>query len=114
MTKPRATTSSRTTKHDLAATLARERSLPFLSETEIAEICAPLSMPAYQAKYLKRLGLIVNRKPNGRLLVARGEFERVLIGRQPEPDSALSAQPNRAALLQVIEGSKRGQKAQRH
>jgi hypothetical protein len=58
--------------------------LPFLSDEEIAEICAPLVMPAYQIKYLAKLGLVVRRKPNGRPLVARGEFERVLIGHQPE------------------------------
>lgn len=88
--------------------------LPFLSDAEIAEICAPLSVPGYQVKFLERLGLIVKRKPNGRPLVARGEFERVLIGRQPEAaQNASSGQPDRAALLQVIRGGKRGAQAQR-
>lgn len=88
--------------------------LPFLSDDEIAKICAPLSVPGYQVKYLKKLGLIVNRKPNGRPLVARGEFERVLVGRQPEREqNAASGQPDRAALLQVIRGGRRGAQAQR-
>ena len=62
----------------------RREPLPamFLSDTEIAEICAPLVMPAAQRRYLTSLGLLVRAKPNGRPLVARGEFERVLIGGQ--------------------------------
>ena len=88
--------------------------LPFLSDAEIAEICQPLVMPAAQCRHLQRLGLIVKRKPNGRPLVARGEFERVLIGRQPEAQNCQpGAQPNRGALLQLIE-SRRGKKAQGH
>lgn len=87
--------------------------LPYLTDAEIAEICAPLVMPAAQLRYLKRLGLVVNAKPNGRPLVARGEFNRVLIGRQPEqPQNAGSSQPNRAALLSLIKGSKNGAQAQ--
>lgn len=89
--------------------------LPFLSDEEIAAICAPLVVPAYQIKYLTKLGLIVHRKPNGKPLVARGEFERVLVGRRPEPEhNAAPGQPDRAALLQVIRGGKRGAQAQRH
>ncbi|MEJ7685674.1 MAG: DUF4224 domain-containing protein [Variovorax sp.] len=88
--------------------------LPFLSDAEIEGICQPLKAPSAQCRYLSRLGLVVNRKPNGKPLVARGEFERVLIGRQPEAQNPPAGQPNRAALLQLINGSKRGQKAQGH
>ena len=87
----------------------------FLTDAEIAEICQPLVAPSAQRRYLASLGLIVQRKPNGRPLVARGEFERVLIGRAPEPasPSAGPGQPNRAALLQVIKGGRRGPQTQR-
>lgn len=86
--------------------------LPFLTDAEIADICEGLSVPAYQVKYLQRLGLIVNRKPNGKPLVARGEFERVLVGRQPEQaqNGQPGAQPNRGALIQLFEGRRRGKK----
>ena len=87
--------------------------LPFLSDAELAEICAPLTNGAAQVRYLERLGLKVARKPNGRPLVARGEFERVLIGRTAEPTQSAATQPNRAALLKVFEGGKRGAQAQR-
>jgi hypothetical protein len=89
---------------------------PFLSDEEISRLCDPLEQPAAQIRYLKKLGLVVNRKPNGRPLVARGEFDRVTIGRQHEhanhPPSS-TGQPNMAALLQVIRGGKRGAQAQR-
>jgi hypothetical protein len=85
---------------------------PFLTDAEIADLCAPLKNGAAQVRYLCRLGLIVNRKPNGRPLVARGEFERVLVGRAAEPAQNASAQPNRAGLLQMIHGGRRGTQAQ--
>ena len=52
--------------------------LPFLADDEISALCDGLTMPGAQCRYLARLGLLVNRKPNGRPLVARSEFERVL------------------------------------
>lgn len=53
-------------------------SLPYLTDAEIADICEPLVMPAAQCRHLERLGMHIARKPNGRPLVARSEFERVL------------------------------------
>lgn len=54
-------------------------SLPFLTQSEIDEICAPLTQPLAQRRFLaKTLKLQVHEKPNGRPLVARSEFERVL------------------------------------
>lgn len=87
--------------------------LPFLSDDEIAQICDPLIAPAAQRRYLARLGLVVNRKPNGKPLVARAEFDRVLVGRAPEATAQNApGQPNRAALLQLLGGGRRGTKAQ--
>lgn len=85
---------------------------PFLTDSEIASICDPLVAPAAQRRFLASLGLVVNAKPNGRPLVARGEFDRVLIGRQPEQSKNGAAQPNRTALLQIIKGGKRGTQTQ--
>jgi hypothetical protein len=51
---------------------------PYLTDAEIAAICEPLVMPGAQYRHLVRLGLHAARKPNGRPLVARSEFERVL------------------------------------
>lgn len=79
---------------------------PYLSDAEIEDICAPLVMPSAQRRHLARLGMVVKAKPNGRPLVARGEFERVMIGRQPEASLTAASEPNRAALLQVLSGGK--------
>jgi hypothetical protein len=80
----------------------------FLTDTEVAEICAPLVMPAAQLRFLQRLGMVVKAKPNGRPLLARGEFERVMIGRQPDASTKSANEPNRAALLQVLNGGRSG------
>lgn len=84
----------------------------YLSDAEIADICAPLVMPSAQRRYLERLGMMVKAKPNGRPLLARGEFERVMIGRRSEEPSRTASEPNRAALLEMLTGGKsRGTKA---
>lgn len=51
---------------------------PYLSDEQIADICDPLVQPGAQYRHLVKLGLHVARKPSGRPLVARSEFERVL------------------------------------
>ena len=75
---------------------------PYLTKAEIDDICDPLKLPGAQVRHLQRLGMIVKRKPNGQPLVARGEFDRVMIGRQTEPQPNKTSQPNRAGLLQLI------------
>ena len=52
--------------------------LPFLSDAELAALRDGLEQPAAQLRYLKRLGLHVERKPSGRPLLMRSELERVL------------------------------------
>ena len=48
-----------------------------LTDTEIAAICAPLVQGAAQVRYLRDvLRLPVQRKPNGRPLVRRCDWER--------------------------------------
>jgi hypothetical protein len=81
---------------------------PYLTEAEIAEICAPLTMPAAQRRYLERLGMIVRAKPNGRPLVARGEFERVMVGRPPQQAQNSGRGPNVTGMDEWAKGRKRG------
>lgn len=52
----------------------------YLADTEIADLCAPLTQPAAQVRYLQQMGLQVQRKPNGRPVVVRSHAERVLSG----------------------------------
>ena len=80
---------------------------PYLTDAEIATICEPLKLGKAQCRYLTRLGLIVKNKPNGKPLVARGEFERVMIGRQPDTQTSGGTQPNAVALLRLV-GNQKG------
>jgi hypothetical protein len=53
---------------------------PDLTDAEVDEICAGLTQSAAKCRYLRSLGLRVERRPNGRPLVARAEWERRLVG----------------------------------
>lgn len=44
---------------------------PFLSDAEVDDICDGLTQHAAMVRHLERLGLKVDRKPNGRPLVWR-------------------------------------------
>lgn len=80
-----------------------EATPPYLTDAEIAGICEGVSLPAAQCRHLARLGLLVNRKPNGRPLVARSEFERVLgAGRFGSAQNDASAGPNVVGLMQHL------------
>ena len=48
-----------------------------LTDAEIDSICAGLRQNHAKAKYLERLGLRVHRRPNGRPLVSRADWERL-------------------------------------
>jgi hypothetical protein len=52
---------------------------PDLTDDEVDEICAGLTQNAAKCRYLRSLGLRVERRPNGRPLVARAEWERRLV-----------------------------------
>jgi len=82
-----------------------------LSDAEIADLCAPLSQPAAQVRYLRTLGLTVSLKPNGRPVVVRGQAEAVLAGRvaykaNSKPEVGSLRQPSPAALVNLL---RRGQ-----
>jgi hypothetical protein len=51
--------------------------LPFLSDEEIDGICDGLVQSAAKVRFLKGLGLPVERKPNGRPLVRRCDWDRM-------------------------------------
>lgn len=69
-------------------------STPWLTDDEIADLCAPLTQPAAQARYLRGLGLTVKLKPNGRPLVLRSNVEATL-GGLPAPTKGKHASPVR-------------------
>jgi len=65
----------------------------FLTDPEIDQICEGLGPNSHAAKVkrLQSLGLIVNRKPNGRPLVVRAHAEAVLSGRAQAAAEELAA-----------------------
>lgn len=52
----------------------------YLTDTEIDDICHPLTQGAAQVRYLRQLGLHVERKYDGRPIVSRANFEALLSG----------------------------------
>ena len=46
-----------------------------LLDAEIDSICAGLTQNAARVRYLKRMGLVVRQKPNGRPLVNRAHYD---------------------------------------
>lgn len=91
----------------------------YLTDAEIADLCAPLSQPAAQVRHLRALGLTVTTKPNGRPVVIRSHAEAVLSGvavpaaAAPGPaERPAVEQPNRGALIKMFQdGGRRGQTA---
>lgn len=82
---------------------------PFLTDDEIDEICEPLKVGAAKCKHLKRMGLVVKMKPNGRPLVARSEFERVMTGGTTnQPNEPKSSGPNVVGLKDFFQKRKHG------
>lgn len=82
---------------------------PYFTDAEVDDMCAGLTQPAAMVRYLRRLGLKVDRKPNGRPLAWRPGAAS---------DQAQNAQPaglNVTALQDWAasrKGGSRGAKAQ--
>ena len=88
----------------------RGHTMMYLSDTEVADLCAPLTQPAAQVRYLRALGLTVALKPNGRPVVIRCHAEAVLSGRREASPSATAdqssgakQQPSRSSLLNLLQ-----------
>jgi hypothetical protein len=74
---------------------------PYLTDEEIAAICAPLTQPAAQTRHLReKYRLLVKQKPNGRPLVSRSHFEKVMGGTHTnEQQGPAEEQPDESALI---------------
>ena len=78
---------------------------PWLNDQEIDDMCDGLITNAARTRHLRKMGLIVNLKPNGRPLVMRGHAEAVLSGLQQIQASIAKAEvvrPNKAALVAIF------------
>lgn len=74
---------------------------PDLSDEEIDRICSGLTQHAAKVRYLRGLGLRVDRRPNGRPLVARIEWERHYAAGHRAPPAAASNGPRWRELAQA-------------
>lgn len=52
--------------------------MPWLSQYEIDDLCAPLKQHAAQIRFIRKLGITVKEKPNGSPLVMRAQFEEAM------------------------------------
>lgn len=66
---------------------------PNLTDAEVDAICDGLKQSAAKVRYLRRLGLTVNEKPNGRPLVNRKHYDEVMGGVVAAEGNGL-AEPN--------------------
>lgn len=88
-----------------------DQTMMYLSDTEVADLCAPLTQPAAQVRYLRAVGLTVTLKPNGRPVVIRCHAEAVLSGRRvasplattEQPSGAKQQQPSRSSLVTLLQ-----------
>lgn len=88
-----------------------QRMTPWLSDLEIADLCAGLKQPAAQRRYLKSLGLVVKSKPNGQPIVFRSDIEAIhaaSAGSRRKAAQPKESQPDEAALLALIASKKGG------
>lgn len=81
----------------------------YLTDAEIADLCAPLTQPAAQVRHLRALGLTVTTKPNGRPVVIRSHAELVLSGRPQEPAAVSkndAPEANLDGFMKLIRGGR--------
>lgn len=82
---------------------------PYFSDAQVGEMCAGLTQPAAMIRYLRSLGLRVDRKPNGRPLAWRP----AAAAQADAPEQNADAAPNVMALREWMKKrGQRGQKAQ--
>ena len=78
---------------------------PWYTDQEIDDLCAGLTNNAAKVRHLRRQGLTVMQKPNGRPLVIRSHAETILAGLQqlqPADITPAKATPNRAGLIALF------------
>lgn len=77
-----------------------KRMTPWLTQSEIDDLCEPLKQHAAQLRFIRHLGITVREKPNGAPLVMRVHFEEKM-NPPGKPRKPAKTQPNRAALTLI-------------
>lgn len=84
---------------------------PWYTDQEIDDLCAGLHTNASKCRHLRKQGLTVTQKPNGRPLVIRSHAETVLAGLEQLHEafeSPVQNVPNRSALIALFGSRKAG------
>lgn len=81
----------------------------YYTDAEVAELCDGLTQPAAMVRYLRSIGLRVDRKPNGKPLAWRPMATPAQAQNAPAPAGLNSA----ALVLKFSQGGRRGPQAQR-
>ena len=78
---------------------------PFLHDQEVAEMCKPLRQAAAIRRYLSRLGVPFQLRPDGRPLVSREAVTRLLGGAALQSQGEM--EPNLEALQALFRKKRR-------
>lgn len=70
---------------------------PWLTQSEIDDLCEPLTQHAAQLRFIRGLGLTVRTKPNGAPLLMRTHFDAAMAPAAKKPKPA-KCQPNSTGL----------------
>lgn len=74
--------------------------IPFLTDDEVAMLCKPLTQPAAIRRFLTKLGVPFQIRPDGRPIVSRRQADD-LFSSAPGGSTAMQkeTEPNRAAMM---------------
>jgi len=69
---------------------------PYLTDSEMREICAPLTRACAIHRWFERNGFVTKKKPNGMPLVSRAHYNEVMSGctTTPEPKQSKVITPD--------------------
>lgn len=84
---------------------------PYLTDDEIAGITKPLRQGAARIKYLRRLGIKVEPKPNGQPLVWRADFDAARLAQPAANDGRAAQTRDWARFRERVQNGARGEKA---
>lgn len=75
---------------------------PWLDDSEIDGLTDPLTQNAAKVRHLRKMGLVVTTRPNGRPIVLRHAWEQLQHGiesTRPSTDAVAAMVPNMSGML---------------
>lgn len=78
--------------------------LPYLTDSEMRDICAPLTRSDAIRRWFSRNGFHFAKKPNGMPLISRAHYESVMSGAPTTAPATATTTPNIAAFRHQFGG----------